>query len=137
MNILLQVGVKVFRKNKAGKYLLIKRSSLKYPGVKGVWDIVGGRIDPGTGLIANLRREVKEEVALEIISEPRLVTAQDIIPNPEKHIVRLSYIADTEGEPKLDMSENIEYRWCTVAEMKVESDLDAYVREMVEAGLVD
>lgn len=134
MNFILQVGVKAFLKNKEGKFLLVKRSLIKYPKVKGAWDIVGGRIEPGTDLISNLRREVKEETGLEIISEPKLISAQDIIPNSEKHIVRLSYVAETVGELILDTSENTEYRWLTLEEIKNESDLDMYVRAIVEEG---
>lgn len=134
MSYILQVGVKVFLKNQNGKFLLLKRSPVKYPNIKDVWDIVGGRIEPGTDLISNLRREVKEETQLEITSEPKLISAQDIIPNAEKHVVRLSYIADTVGEPKLDTSENIEYRWLSLDEIKKISNLDKYVRSIVELG---
>lgn len=134
--IILQVGVKAFLKNTEGKFLLVKRSAEKYKGTKGSWDIVGGRIDPGTALMENLRREVKEETQLEIISEPKLVHAQDIIPNAEKHIVRLTYVAGTEGEPVLDTSENVEYKWLSLAEMRQQEDLDAYVKEILEKGLI-
>lgn len=132
--MILQVGVKVFLK-KGNSYLLVKRSQEKYKGAKGSWDIVGGRIEPGTGLIENLRREVKEETQLEITSEPLLITAQDIIPNPEKHVVRLTYIAETIGEPLLDTSENVEYRWLTLKEMQEQDDLDIYVKEIVNSNL--
>ena len=134
--MILQVGVKVFLKNKEGKYLLIKRSSVKYPDVKDPWDIVGGRIDPGSPLLENLKREVKEETGLPIVSEPRLVAAQDIMPNPEKHVVRLTYVADTEGEPVLDTSENTEYRWLSVEEIKKQEGLDKYAKEVLEKNLI-
>ncbi len=62
----LQVGVKILLKSKEGKYLLVKRSAEKYPEVGAKWDIVGGRIDPGSSLIDNLKREVMEETGLEI-----------------------------------------------------------------------
>jgi ADP-ribose pyrophosphatase YjhB (NUDIX family) len=133
----LQVGVKAFLKNNEGKYLLIKRSPVKYPSVTDAWDIVGGRIEPGSKLIENLRREVTEETGLEIISEPKLIAAQDIIPNTEKHVVRLTYIADTEGEPKLDTEENTEYRWLTLAEIKAEKNIDKYVKEVLEQKLIE
>ncbi len=136
MDIKLQVGVKIFLKNTNGKYLLVKRSSEKYKTVKGSWDIVGGRIEPGSKLIDNLRREVMEETALKITSDPTLICAQDIIPNEEKHIVRLSYIGNTDGEPVLDVSENIEYKWLTVDEMKNQVDLDVYVAEILNKGLL-
>lgn len=134
--MILQVGVKAFLKNKDGKFLLIKRSLVKYPEVPNPWDIVGGRIDPGTPLVENLRREVKEETGLSIISEPRLIAAQDILRLAEKHTVRLSYVADTEGEPKLDTDENTEYKWVTITQMKKQSGLDKYVREIVEQRLI-
>lgn len=136
-DITLQVGVKIFLKNKEGKYLLLKRNLLKYPHIKGEWDIVGGRIEPGTLLVANLRREVKEETQLEITSEPKLIYAQDIIPNQEKHVVRLSYKGETEGEPVLDTDENIEYRWLSLEELKKQQNLDLYVEEIVKRGLLE
>lgn len=132
----LQVGVKIFLKNQEGKYLLVKRSSEKYKNIKGVWDIVGGRIDPGTNLIDNLKREVREETQLEILSEPFLLHAQDIIPNEDMHVVRLSYVGETKGEPVLDTRENIEFRWLSVEELQIWDDLDIYVKEIIEKGLL-
>ncbi len=136
IEIKLQVGVKIFLKNKDGKYLLIRRNPEKYAGVNGNWDIVGGRITPGTKLIENLKREVREETQLEIVSEPKLLHAQDIIPNTERHIVRLSYIGNTKGEPVLDSSENLEYKWLSVDEIKKQEDLDVYVKEIIDLGLI-
>ena len=104
-------------KNKEGKYLLVRRNLEKYTVIKGEWDIVGGRIEPGSRLIDNLEREVFEETKLKITSGPVLVHAQDIIPNDEKHVVRLSYVGETEGEPVLDKEENVEYKWLTIQEI--------------------
>lgn len=134
--MILQVGVKIFLKNAEGKYLLIRRNPVKYPGTKGEWDIVGGRINPGSLLLDNLRREVKEETQLEIMSEPVLVAAQDIIPNEEKHVVRLSYIGMTKGEPVLDTEESIEYKWLTYEELKNHENLDIYIKELIEKSLL-
>ena len=135
--ITLQVGVKAFLKNKEGKYLLLHRSSEKYKGTKGSWDIVGGRIDPGSPLMEILKREVFEETQLKMISEPQLIYAQDIIlPEKERHIVRLTYTAITEGEPKLDVSENVEYKWLLVSDLRKQDDLDIYVKEILEKRLL-
>ena len=136
MEFKLQVGVKIFLKNKGGKYLLVRRSVKKYGETKGSWDIVGGRIEPGSKLIDNLRREVKEETGLEIISEPKLIYAQDIILGEEKHVVRLFYVGGTEGEPTLDTSENVEYKWLTIGEMREQEDLDIYVADILNQGLL-
>ena len=43
----LYVGVKIFLKNKEGKFLLGKRSKGKYPEVDDGWDIIRGRINLG------------------------------------------------------------------------------------------
>src|SRR4051812_28259268 len=110
----LQVGVKVFLRNPEGKILLLKRAEEKYGKTNGSWDIVGGRIDPGSSLIENLKREVLEETKLQLISEPKLIAAQDIMPNDDRHIVRLTYVANTVGDPELDLAENTEYKWVTL-----------------------
>ena len=133
--MILQVGVKVFLKNKANKYLLLQRSVEKYGKTMGSWDIVGGRIDPGTALIENLKREVKEETGLEILSEPKLIFAQDIIRPPEKHVVRLTYTAQTDGEPVLD-AENVAYKWLTIKELENQPDLDIFVKEILDKKLL-
>jgi ADP-ribose pyrophosphatase YjhB (NUDIX family) len=135
--MILQVGVKIFLRNPDGKYLLMRRSPEKYPGVKGAWDIPGGRINPGSLLMENLRREVMEETQLEIISEPKLIYAQDIIPNDEKHVVRLSYVGETRGEPILDISENVEYEWLSLDELKNHKNVDIYAQKIINSGVLD
>jgi 8-oxo-dGTP pyrophosphatase MutT (NUDIX family) len=133
----LQVGVKVLLRNEEGKILLLKRAEEKYGKLEGMWDIVGGRIDPGTSLIENLEREVREETGLTISSAPRLIAAQDIIISAkERHVVRLTYTAYTKGEPMLDTSENSTFRWHTFEELNVAPDLDRYVRELLNTGLL-
>ncbi|MBI2641955.1 MAG: NUDIX hydrolase [Candidatus Wildermuthbacteria bacterium] len=127
----LQVGVKALLKNKDGKYLLVRRSSEKYPEVGARWDIVGGRINPGTTLIENLKREIKEEVGLDLIEEPRLVAAQDILRIEGRHVVRLTYLGAIEGQPKLD-GDHTEFNWFTMEEIKKLENLDIYFKELID-----
>ncbi|MFA6466483.1 MAG: NUDIX hydrolase [Patescibacteria group bacterium] len=135
-NITLQVGVKALLKNKEGQYLLIRRSLIKYPDIKGRWDIVGGRIEPGTTLLENLRREIKEETNLELVNTPQLIAAQDIIPKVDKHIVRLTYIGEISGEIKLDESENDMYKWYSSDELKQVADMDIYFKELLDNNYI-
>jgi len=137
MATILQVGVKVFLKNSKGEYLLLHRSAVKYPGTRGTWDIPGGRIEVGSRLMDNLRREVKEETQLEIASEPVLIAAQDIIPNNEKHVVRLTYFARADGDPVLDTEENVEYEWVSLAGLRAHEDVDVYAKELIEGGCLN
>ncbi len=129
----LQVGVKIILQNEEGKYLILHRSKEKYQiGAGG--DIPGGRINPGTSLMTNLKREVMEETGLEIKGEPKLVLAQDIL-NPNKHIVRLTYSGFADGEVTLS-EEHSEYRWLTLDEIKSLKQLDSYSREAFEKFLI-
>ncbi|MBM2817970.1 MAG: GDP-mannose mannosyl hydrolase [Parcubacteria group bacterium] len=130
-NVILQVGVKVILENEQGEYLLLRRSLDKYPEVKGRWDIVGGRINPGQKLIENLRREIREETGLKLIDVPRLIAAQDIIPNVERHVVRLTYVGKAEGNIVLDTSENDLYRWYSFEELQALHDVDIYFKELL------
>lgn len=134
----LQVGVKVLLKNREGKYLLLKRNRVKYPEMPtlDLWDIVGGRIEIGTPLIDNLKREVMEETGLLLTNTPKLIAAQDILRLSSKHVVRLTYTASIEGVPQLD-DDHVEYRWVTREEMqKLGDELDIYFRELLAKGII-
>lgn len=126
----LQVGVKVFLRDEVGRYLLLKRSD-KYGSAVGEWDIVGGRIHPGTELLENLSREVHEETGMALASEPVLLGAQDILLN-DRHVVRLTYTAVGKGELQLDLEEATQYCWKTKEEMMRLENLDRYARELLE-----
>lgn len=133
----LQVGVKILLKNNTGQFLMLHRSLEKYPDVQGRWDIVGGRINAGTPLIENLQREIKEETGLELSGEPRLIAAQDILRNPERHVVRLTYIGSVVNENiTLDTSENDIYKWYTKEELLKLDDIDAYFKELLKQGIL-
>lgn len=129
--MILQVGVKILIKNRDGKYLLLHRSIKKYPEVNGKWDIVGGRIEPGKTLIENLRREVKEETTLNLLGEPRLVFAQDILRGKIKHVVRLTYLGKAKGKVVINKKEHDEYKWFSLKELRRLDDLDMYLKKIL------
>lgn len=133
----LQVGVKALLKNIGGKYLLVRRNPEKYPEVGPKWDIVGGRIEPGSPLMDNLRREILEETKLELTSQPLLVAAQDILKVPGKHVVRLTYVGNIDGDPQPD-GDHLEARWFTADEIKAMGTdvLDSYFKELVDGGVI-
>lgn len=125
----LQVGVKALLLNKKGKYLILHRNMEVYPEVNNPWDIVGGRIDIGTSLLDNLKREIFEETKLELSDTPKLIAAQDIL-KEDKHVVRLTYIANIEGEPVLE-TEHDAFKWLSLEELKVLPGLDSYVKKVI------
>lgn len=128
---ILQVGVKVLLKNDKGQYLLLRRSLNKYPEIKGLWDIVGGRINPGQPLLENLHREVREETDMELTGQPKLIAAQDIL-HDDHHVIRLTYLGEARGDVKLDTTENDMYKWYTREELLNLEDLDIYFRELIK-----
>lgn len=130
-SIRLQVGVKIFLRNDSGKYLLLKRSPIRYPNIKNYWDIPGGRIIPGTKILENIKREVFEETRLPVLDKPKLIDVQDIIHKPEKHIVRLSFSSRTYGEPVLN-EEHLDFKWMTLDEMRETRKLDEFTREILD-----
>lgn len=135
--MILQVGVKILLKNKDGKYLLARRNPKKYPEVGAQWDIIGGRIEPGTPLLENLAREVKEETDLDLVGGILLVAAQDIIRLPERHVVRLTYLGTIDGDPKVD-EEHLEAGWFSGDEIKnLGNDLDAFFKELVDTKIIE
>lgn len=133
MNMELQVGVKVLLRNEDGAFLLIRRSPEKYGSDK--WDIPGGRIDPGSELLKNLVREVKEETGLDMTSIPKLIAAQDIMASETRHVVRLTYLGSAQGEPQLS-DEHTEYKWVLLARMKKLANLDSYLKRLLEDGTI-
>jgi 8-oxo-dGTP diphosphatase len=94
-----------------------------------MWDIVGGRINIGSPLIENLKREVMEEAGLEITGEPKLITAQDIL-KTDKHVVRLTYLGFADGEVKLS-EEHSEYKWLSFGEISKLEPMDEYFKEVI------
>lgn len=133
----LQVGVKALLKNKDGKYLLLRRNPKKYPEVGPKWDIIGGRINPGSPLLVNLKREIKEEVGLDYTGRPKLVAAQDILKSADKHVVRLTYIGELEGEPKID-EDHLEAKWFSPSEIKKMdvTVLDSFFKELLDNQII-
>lgn len=133
-NVQLQVGVKIILKNKDNKYLFVRRSIEKYPEIGPKWDIVGGRINTGSSLLDNLKREVMEESGLEIIGEPVLLDAQDIL-KTDKHVVRLTYLGEAHGEVLLS-EEHDEYKWVELEEFFELEPMDRYIKEILNKKLI-
>jgi 8-oxo-dGTP diphosphatase len=114
----LEVGVKAVIKNEQGEYLVLKRSK-PYPGLtEPMWDIPGGRINPGETLSEALAREIREETGMALAGEPKVIFAQDILRVEDKHTVRLTYIAEATGEIVLDPIEHTDHQWVNLTGLK-------------------
>jgi phosphoglycolate phosphatase-like HAD superfamily hydrolase len=102
-----------------------------------LWGIPGGKIRRGEPSIDALRREVREETALEI-DDIRFVMVQDSIDSPEfmrpEHFILLNYLARATGTAVTLNDEAEEFRWVYPSEA-LTMDLNQPTRVLLEECL--
>ena len=93
---LLRVAAGVLRDD-AGRYLIARRPVGAHAG--GYWEFPGGKIRAGETPLAGLRRELEEELGIELLAAEPLLTYQHRYP---ERIVQLEVflVADWSGEPR-------------------------------------
>lgn len=129
----LQIGAKVFLENGHGKYLFLQRAEPLPSGEGIVWDIPGGRVEPGENVTTALRREVRAECGLEIVGPRLLVVAQEIL-LPQSNILRLTYLARASGAVTLGV-EHTDYAWLDLEAAETQLMFDSQLAKVVH-GLV-
>jgi len=128
----LQVGVKSLLINSQGQILLLRKNPSHYKGATDYWDIPGGRIETGTDLLINLKREVKEETGISRVTVLRLLAAQDII-RPTFHVARLTYLSRvTSDKVKLNGEEHTDHKWVTLDELVRIKPIDPYLKAILK-----
>ncbi|WP_313799233.1 NUDIX domain-containing protein [Cytobacillus sp.] len=109
------VGVKAVIVNE-GKVLIIKRSKMAhYNG--GTWEPVGGKVEFGEGLEDALKREVMEEVGLEI-SVNHILYAATFKTDLNRQMAIIAYLCRSENTYVKLSSEHDDYRWADAKELK-------------------
>ena len=103
------------------KYLLLRRSEQK-DYARGSWECVTGRVEQGEGYEDALRREVLEELGVEVKVDHILGTTHfhrgD--PIPENELVGVIYLCSLDEPDSIHIGEeHTEYRWLT-AEQAIE-----------------
>jgi len=105
-------GVAVIVKN--GKHLLIKQS--KHKPLSGQWRHPGGRFEPGESYAEGIKREIKEELDIEIeVKDQPFYTAKSNYYPGYFGFFEASWIR---GDIKLDTREAEEFGWFDAAEIK-------------------
>jgi len=128
--------------HRGGKYLITQRN-LDKKAFPGKWTVPGGKIKtddyintPKTtkdqwyfAIEKSLRREVKEEVNLEIGKIKYLLDIAHIIPDGTPAIILSFYCPYKSGRVKLD-EDNIDFAWVTYQEAKKYDLIDGILEEI-------
>ncbi len=135
--------------HKDGKYLITQRS-LNKKAFPGKWTVPGGGLEtddytntpPSTAaghwyfaIEKSLRREIKEEVNLEVGKVNYLLDLAFIIPDGTPAIVLSFYCDYKSGEVKLD-KDNINYVWVTYEEAKNYDLIEGILEEIEMADKI-
>lgn len=97
---------------RSGRFLIAQRK----PGLRfaGVWEFPGGKVEPGETPEAGLRREIAEELAIEIAVGAPLGAFRHS--GPDLAIELLAFRAEWIGG-RIVLHDHAEVRWVTPAEM--------------------
>ncbi|MEP2774542.1 MAG: NUDIX domain-containing protein [Luteolibacter sp.] len=118
----------------AGKILMIRTHKWS-----DMWGIPGGKIERGETHEDALRREIREETALEI-ADIRFVMVQDCIDSPEffrsEHFLLLNYVARAESHDVTLNDEAEEFRWVSMDEA-LGLDLNTATKILLERVIAD
>lgn len=111
------VGAGALIFNEQGKLLLSKRGPLA-KNERGKWEIPGGAIEYGETLADGLKREVKEELGIEVEIVELLDVCDHILPEEEQHWISPTYICRViNGTPQvMEPGKCDEIGWFTVEE---------------------
>jgi len=119
--------------NRNGQVLLAKSSKWKNR-----FTLPGGHIELGETIEAALKREIKEEVGLEV-KPIRLLLMQEAIYSEEfykpKHFLFLDFLCETEtADVKVDKDEIQEFVWAD-PEKALEMNVDSFTRRTIKRYL--
>ncbi len=100
------------------QYLLLRRSERKDYG-RGIWECITGRVDQGEGFEDALRREVREELGVDVQVEHILGTTHFYrgAPTPDNELVGVVYLCSLQDPTSIHISaEHADCRWLSAGE---------------------
>lgn len=112
------------------KFLIVKRSETD-DFLPSCWELPGGSVEDGEIMSEALKRELKEEIGLDISNEhPQLIGLSEEFMNEDKteRYLQLNYKIDLDKEPQITLSsEHVAYDWADATD----SRLDDFLKEIV------
>jgi 8-oxo-dGTP diphosphatase len=108
------LSVKAVVLDDQGRCLVIRRSSASKNNA-GLWDLPGGKLDPGETVDAALRREVEEETGLQVRLTRVVGSAQSEL--PERIVAYLILEAVAHGGDVQLSDEHDDFQWLSRLEL--------------------
>lgn len=106
------VGVLIHFKNFFPEVLMTQRALSLHQG--GLWEFPGGKVETGETFEEALKRELREEIAIEIQSCESLISIEHHY--PDKHVQLHTYcITQYSGEPKI-CDGQLDLKWVSLKE---------------------
>jgi 8-oxo-dGTP diphosphatase len=133
------VGVGALIHDRDGRVLLIKR---RFEPNKGRWSLPGGLLETGETLLEAGRREVREEVGVEIAVEKLFQVSEEMIKDSEGktrfHFILVDFLAslDPEGATIVLNEESESFVWFKPEDVKG-LDVSENTKRIVEKYLVE
>lgn len=125
--------------HKEGKLLIAKRSD-KSKFLPGKYELIGGYIEFGETMDEGLKREVREELGVDVEIKNPFYVFTYISEGGNKHLVEICYFATMKNpsQPiRLDLKEHSEYRWINKDEVDKYFPPDDPERLAAKRGFVD
>lgn len=129
------VGCGALIVNARNEVLLLKRGARSRNNA-GFWSQPGGKVDWGETIIEAIKREVKEEIGVDIALLRFLCYSDQILKQQKQHWVTISYLAKiAKGEPKLmEPLKHDDLQWFNPKKLP---KLESITRETIKAYLVE
>jgi 8-oxo-dGTP diphosphatase len=100
------------------KILCVQRGPAKYDYISHKWEFPGGKVEEGETKITAIKREIKEELHMDITVDAFLTTVQHAY--PDFHITMHSFLCSCDTA-ELNLTEHRALKWLSKDELK---DLD-------------
>jgi 8-oxo-dGTP diphosphatase len=99
----------------ADKILCVQRGENKYDYISKKYEFPGGKIEPGESKVEALKREIFEELKIEINISEEFITVTHKY--PDFKITMYSFLC-TCGSIALKLSEHTDFKWLNKSELK-------------------
>lgn len=128
------VAVKAWVK-KGDKYLLARRG-MNEVHMPGIWSIPGGKIDEGGDTVnilqETLKREVLEEVGLEITDEMELIFNNTFERSDGSSVVGLTFLCHWKSGETVPLEDTSEIGWFTLNELLGMEEVEDFLKREIK-----